>query len=124
MKSGSKELQKAMELQVPRLGGELKKEWFVRVADFFEIEVGVAENLYYREGYSVPNETYIKLRNLGQIPTTPSENRLAASLKRQDENNRDLQELAELKKEIKNEILGQFGEALKQFASAMETMAG
>lgn len=84
MKSGSRELQKRMEKQVPRMGGELKKEWFERVAEFYTIDIIKAENLYYREGHSIPNETYIKLRNLDH-PVTPSEKRLAESLNRREE---------------------------------------
>lgn len=118
MKSGSKDIQKRMELQVPRLAGELKKEWFMRMARFYEITVCTAENLYYREGYSVPNETYIKLRNLGQIPTTPSENRLSASLKQKEEINELIRVHAnEITKQVMHNIVHGLQQSMERIIS-------
>lgn len=69
MKSGSHEIQKTIERQVPRKPGEYKKQWFFRVARHYQCTITKAENLYYRSGHSIPNEIYIKLRTHQAVTT-------------------------------------------------------
>jgi hypothetical protein len=116
MKSGSREIQKQMERQVPRIPGEYKKQWISRVARFYGCTPIKAENLYYREGHSVPNEIYLKLtslRNLnGATPrqTHPHLNELRTKLEEQDKNINRLEKILEREITFKRKL----GELLAQ----------
>lgn len=97
MKSGSKEIHKAIERLVPLTWP--KKSWMRDVAKELGTTYTKAENLYYRPGHSIPNTVYVKLTSLSNARLVP-ETIIT-------KNYQDLDDLKEFKKQIRKEILNE-----------------
>lgn len=113
-----REIQKAFEQLIPPTR-EKQIRWFAKIANKLHWSTERVQSLWKDERCKISYEEGLQLRNALRI-SPQSE----AKTKRRTENDRDLQEIAEIKKELKNEIMGEFGEAFsKAFANAWQAMA-
>lgn len=97
MKSGSREIQKAIERRTPVYWP--KKSWMRDVARDLGCTYLQAENIYYRKNRTIPNDIYLKLIS----PRISPQSEAKSQDKRLEENLDLREELREIKSIIKSE---------------------